>query len=58
MKSKQGTFIANCIRLKYKSTDNIVNPLIKSYGQWYDVYGDKGFTEKYEVLYIAVKAEP
>ncbi|MBU3098505.1 MULTISPECIES: hypothetical protein [Clostridium] len=58
MNSKQGTFIANCIRLKYQSTDNIVNPLIKSYGEWYDVYGAKGFIGKYEVLYIAVKVEP
>ncbi|MGH4121216.1 hypothetical protein [Clostridium sp.] len=55
--SKVGTFIANSIRLKYQSTDNIVNPVIKSYGEWYDVYGAKGFTGKYKVLYIAVKAD-
>lgn len=56
MNSKQGTFIANCIRLKCQSTDNIVNPLIKSYWEWYDVYGAKGFTAKYKVT--TVKTEP
>ena len=57
IKSKQGTFSANCIRLKYQSTDNIDNLEVKSYGEWYDVYGAKGFTEKYEVLYIAIKPD-
>ena len=57
IKSEQGTFIANCLRLKYQSTDNIDNPEVKSYGEWYNVYDAKGFTGKYEVLYIAVKPD-
>ena len=57
IKSNQGTSIANCIRLKYESTDKIYNPEVKSYGEWYDVYGSKGFTGKYEVLYIAAKPD-
>ena len=57
IKSKQGTFIANCIRLKSQSTANIHNPEVKRYGEWYNVYGAKGFTGKHEVLYIAVKPD-
>jgi len=57
IKSDQGTFIANCIRLKYQSTDNSDNLEVKSYGEWYKVYGANGFTGKYEVLYVAVKPD-
>lgn len=51
IKLEQGTFIANCIRLNYKPTDNIENPELKGYGEWYEVHGAK------EVLYIAVKPD-
>lgn len=57
IKFEQGTFTANCIILNDKSTDNIDNPELKSYGEWYEVYGARGLTGKYEVLYIAVKPD-
>ena len=42
IKLKTSTLSANCTILRYKPTDNIDNPVVKSYGEWYDVYEYEG----------------